>query len=242
MDSEGGCDENLEADTCATNYRRVTFSPRIRFLNSDHGGGCRPDSETNQELRTPDSSDTESSSLSNSSFDDFIQINTQILLKSSGENSISQPTVSTKPSNVKEKCIVTSEALDDTHESVRDYMLPTLSPSIQMMERPEDFDHHGIDASDDSVFCIHITNKRTDALRADVDLYKSEERPKTVESGVEPNRKLNTAKAIGEVVKSREKGTVDESINYVSKSPMNNPFDTNVRVSRDSSSAKCQSV
>lgn len=222
MDSEGGCDKNLEADTRASNNRRVKFAPRIRVLHSNHGRGCRSDSETSRELKSSDSSDTNSSSLSNSSFDDFFQINNRIILKSSGENSISQSTVCKKPSYVNEKCIFTGEAfcsleesvneypettsqsLDVTHESAGDCTLrslPTVSPSVQMMERPEDFDRHGIAASDDSLFGVHTTNKREGALRTDVDLYKSGERTKTGElcqSGVEPNRKLDAGKSSAE--------------------------------------------
>lgn len=223
MDYEDGCGKHLKPNRHASNKKHVTFSPLI-VVNGDPGGGRRPDSETNLKGITPgsakssDSSDTVSSSSASSSSDDFVLVNPQILPKSRGENNIPQPNGGTKPLHKNKKVDVSSEAsffrleesinessestsqfTDVTHESSVAHMLPTLSPSIQVMERHEGSNPNRIPASvfsspstpmewskasNDSLFSIRIGNNsfsRNYVSKMGVDLHKSEEIPKSGE-------------------------------------------------------------
>ncbi|KAI3467243.1 hypothetical protein Pfo_023906 [Paulownia fortunei] len=223
MDYGGACGKHLKANTGATKQKRVEFTPLISIVNSDHGSGSQPDSETNLKgighgsAKNSDSSDTVSSSSSNSSSDDFFQVNPQILPKFRVQNNIPKPIGGTKLFYKNDEIDVSSEALyrleesineslestsqfsDVTHESLVPHMSPTLSPPIQVMERPGDFDPNRIPASifsrsstptewsvasNDSLFSIRIGNSsfsRDHASKMGVDLYKSEELPKSRE-------------------------------------------------------------
>ncbi|KAL7132695.1 hypothetical protein ABFS83_12G091500 [Erythranthe nasuta] len=204
------------ANTTASNNNRVGFTHLASNVISDQASSSRQDTETNQNrttLKSSNSSDTVSSSSSDSSSDNFF--NPQTLPKFRVKNDIPKPNAGTKYKN--EKFDVSNEALyrleesihgspestsqfsDVTYESLVPHMSPTLSPMVQVMERPGDYDPNRIPssifsrpstptewsvASNDSLFSIHIGNNsfsRDHVSRIGVDLYRSGELQKSGE-------------------------------------------------------------
>ncbi|KAK6157835.1 hypothetical protein DH2020_012083 [Rehmannia glutinosa] len=245
MDYGGARGNHLKAKASGSKQKRVEFRPQVSIVNPYQGSGSIPDSDTylkeieHGSAQNQDSSDTLYSSSSTSSSDDFFQVDPQILPKfriqskpplSNGgtkslykneEFDVSSEAFYRLEESINESPESTSQFSDVTHESLLPYFSPTLSPPIQVMERPGGFDPNRIPASvfsksstptewsvasNDSLFSIRIGNSsfsRDHISRIDVDLPKSGELPKSEEL-FKSEELCQSGEPSGELYKSSE--------------------------------------
>ncbi|KAG8366447.1 hypothetical protein BUALT_Bualt17G0080700 [Buddleja alternifolia] len=146
MDYGSASRKHLESNTIASNNKHAPLKSSLVFPG--HGSGSRP-------AKNSDTSDTIYSSSSDSSSDDFVQVNTKTLPKFKAPNNIPKPNGGPKSLYKNEKFDVsietfyrleesinespqsTSQFSDITYDSLVTHPSPILSPHVQVMERAE---------------------------------------------------------------------------------------------------------